>query len=71
MKLILDIQENNRVPFFLEMLEGLEYVKVQKQVKDKKKSKAVSDLAAAFEDVKLYEEGKKKLKTARDLINEL
>ena len=33
MKLILDIKENNRVPFFMEMLKGLDYISVIKEVK--------------------------------------
>jgi hypothetical protein len=31
----------------------------------------VLDLVSAFDDVKMYEQGKKKLKTARELLNEL
>jgi hypothetical protein len=71
MKLILDIKENNRVPFFMEMVITLDYISIIKEVKDKKKSQFVSDLAEAFNDVKLHEQGKKKLKSAKDLLNEL
>ena len=71
MKLILDIQENSRVPFFMEMIKSLGYVSVIKEVKDKRKSQFISELAEAFNDVKLHEQGKKKLKSAKDLLNEL
>uniref|UniRef100_A0A0P6C9L6 Uncharacterized protein n=1 Tax=Daphnia magna TaxID=35525 RepID=A0A0P6C9L6_9CRUS len=71
MKLILDIKENNRVPFFMEMLKGLDYISVIKEVKQKRKSQLISDLAEAFDDVKLHEQGKKKLKSAKDVLNEL
>lgn len=71
MKVILDIKENNRTPFFMELIKSLDYISVIKEVKDERKSQFITDLAEAFNDVKLYEQGKKKLKTAKDLLNEL
>jgi hypothetical protein len=71
MKIILDIKENSRVPFFMELVKSLDYISVVKEIKEERKSKFVSDLAEAFNDVKLYEQGKKKLKKAKDLLNEL
>jgi len=71
MKVILDITQNNRIPFFMEMIKSLDYITVVKEVKDEAKSQFVSDLAEAFNDVKLFEQGKKKLKSAKDLLNEL
>lgn len=71
MKLILDINKKSRVSNFMEMLKGLDYVKVVKQIDDAKKSQTISDLAEAFEDVKLHQNGKKKLQTAQELIDEL
>lgn len=70
MKVILDIQDN-RVPFFMELLESLDYVNILKEVKDKEKGKAIQDLIEAFNDVKLHQEGKKQLKSAKDLLDEL
>jgi len=71
MKVILDITQNNRIPFFMEMIKSLDYITVVKEVKDEAKSQFIADLADAFNDVKLYEQGKKKLKSAKDLLNEL
>ncbi len=71
MKIILDIKENNRIPFFMELIKSLDYISVIKEVKEERKSQFITDLAEAFNDVKLYEQGKKKLKTAKDLLNEL
>lgn len=71
MKVILGIKEKNRIPFFMEMVRGLNYVKVVKEIKDPRKGKIVSDLVEAFNDVSEYEKGKKKLKSAKDLLNEL
>lgn len=70
MKIILDIRDN-RMPFFMELVKSLDFISVVKEVKDEKKSQFVSELAEAFNDVKLYEQGKKKLKSAKELLNEL
>ncbi len=70
MKIILDIRDN-RMPFFMELVKSLDFISVVKEVKDEKKSQFVSELAEAFNDVKLYEQGKKKLKLAKELLNEL
>ena len=68
MTIILDIKENSRVPFFMELLKGLKYVNIVKQVDDERKSQFIADLAEAFDDVKLYEQGKKKLKLDRKSV---
>lgn len=71
MKVILDIKESKCAPFFMEMVKSLGYINVVKEIKDKRKNKIVSDLVEAFNDVKEYEQGKKKLKSAKDLLKEL
>ena len=70
MKLILDIPEK-KAPFFVELINSFDYVSILKIVKDPKKSKRVVELVEAFNDVKLHEQGKKKLKTAKEFFNEL
>lgn len=70
MKVILDIRDN-RIPFFMELVKSLDYISVVKEIKDENKSQFITDLAEAFNDAKLYEQGKKKLKSAKDLLNEL
>ena len=70
MKVILDIKDS-RVPFFMELLKSLDYVNIIKEVKNKEKGKAIQDLTEAFNDVKLHQEGKKQLKSAKDLLDEL
>ena len=52
----------------MELLQSLDYVKVIKQVKNEQKSQQLQDLVEAFNDVKLHEQGKKQLKTAKDLL---
>ena len=70
MKVILDIKENH-APFFMELVKSLDYIHVLQEIKDKRKSQFVQDLTEAFNDVKLFEQGKKKLQSAKDLMNEL
>lgn len=70
MKVILDIKENNRVPFFMELVKSLDYISVLKEEKDERKGQFIDGLIEAFNDVKLYEQEKKKLKSAKDLLNE-
>lgn len=70
MKVILDIKEKDRVPFFMELVKSLDYIQVLKEVKDERKSEFITGLADAFNEVKLYEQGKKKLKSAKVLLNE-
>ena len=70
MKVLLDIEES-RASFFMEMIDSLDYIHVLKKIKDKKKEKAIEDIIDAFNDVKLHKEGKKSLKTAEGLLDEL
>ncbi len=71
MKIILDIKDDNRIPFFMELVKSLDYISVVKEVKDKRKGQFIADLAEAFNDVTLHEQGKKKLKSAKELLHEL
>jgi hypothetical protein len=71
MTVILDIKDNRRVPFFMDMLKSLDYINIVREVKEKRKRQLISNLAEAFEDVRLHEQGKKKLKSVKELLNEL
>lgn len=70
MKVILDVRDN-RMMYFMELVKSLDYIRVIKEIKDEDKSQFVADLAESFNDVKLHQQGKKKLKSAKDLLNEL
>jgi hypothetical protein len=70
MKVILDIEESHS-QFFMELVKSLDYINIVKEVRDKRKQKIIKDLAEAFNDVRLHEAGKKKLKTAKQILNEL
>ena len=70
MEVVLDIKDRSRAPFLMELLRSLDYISV-KEVKTERKSRIVSDLKESLEEVKLYEEGKIKLQTFDELLNEL
>jgi glutaredoxin-related protein len=70
MKMILDIPEV-KSNFFQELLNDFDYVNVIKTIKNRQKEQQIADLADAFNDVKLHEQGKKKLKTAKEFFDEL
>ena len=70
MKVVLDIKES-RASFFLELIKSFDYVRVLRQVKDAHKNQSIQELTEAFNDVALYEQGKKKLKSAKELLDDL
>ena len=70
MRIVLDIQENS-LPSFLELIKPIGYIKFVNEIDRGGTAKFVADLAEAFNDVKLYEQGKKELKDAKELLNEL
>lgn len=70
MKVILDIKDN-RIPFFMELVKSLEYISVVKEVKNEQNGSFIEEMAEAFNDVKLHEQGKIKLKSAKSLLDEL
>lgn len=71
MKVILDIKNKRRASFFMELLKSFDYVDILKVVNDPVKERSVLDLNESFQDVKLHLQGKKKLKSAKTLLNEL
>jgi hypothetical protein len=70
MKITLDIK-SNRFPFFMELVKSLKYVQVVEEKKNEHKTQFIRDFIEALDNVKQYEKGKKKLKSAKDLLNEL
>lgn len=69
MKVLLEI-EDKKAPALLRVLKDLKYVKAKK-VKHSRKNEILEGLKEAVEEVKLAKQGKIKLKTAQELLNEL
>lgn len=70
MKVILDVKDENSA-FFLELVRKLDFIEILKLIDNPYKEKEVKEILMAFEDVAKYEKGKKKLKSAKKLLNEL
>jgi len=70
MEVVLSIKDKSKAPFLMDLLKSLDYIRIKK-VKMKRKNRIVSDLRKSLEEVKLYEEGKIKLQTFDELLNEL
>lgn len=68
MKVILDVNEN-KADFVLELLNSLPFIKVV--TVNKKKEKFLKDLQDSVNEVNLAIQGKVKLKSAEEILNEL
>ena len=68
MKLIVEV-EDQKAGFFLELLKQLKFVKIKPI--SPYKSEILEGIKEAVDQVNLAKEGKIKLKSARDLLNEL
>jgi hypothetical protein len=69
MKILIDIQDDD-ANFAIKVLENLSFVKKIKPM-SVSKVELWEDLKEAAQDVKLHKEGRIKLKTAQELLNEL
>jgi phage terminase large subunit len=70
MEVLLNIKDTRRAPFLMELLRSLDYITVKKVEKENENS-LFDDLSEAFEEVKLHEQGKIKLKSLKEVLNEL
>jgi len=68
MKVILDIQDN-RVPFFMELINSLDFVQVEDE--GDSKEAIISNIKRGLEEVKLAKKGKLKTTPAKDFLTEL
>jgi hypothetical protein len=69
MKLLLEIPDN-KIDFAIQVLRSLSFVKNAKPI-SASTAKLWEDLKEAAEQVRLHKQGKIKLKTAQELLNEL
>lgn len=68
MKLLLDIKDN-KAEFILELLKNFSFVKTE--TISPQKARFLKELKGSVEEVKLAKQGKIKLQSARDFLNEL
>ena len=69
MKVLVDIRNEAKVPFILEFLSSQSYIKAKPM--SEPAASLMQDLKEAMNEVKLHRQGKIKLKTAEQLLNEL
>ena len=69
MKVLINTRNESKVPFVMEFLESQSYIKT-KSLSDAG-AKLMEDLKQAMNEVKLHKQGKIKLITAEQLLNEL
>lgn len=69
MKILIDIK-NTKADFALEVLKNLSFVSEAKPISNAAVD-LMDDLNQAVKDVKLHQQGKIKLKTAQQLLDEL
>jgi hypothetical protein len=67
-RVVVDIPDN-KINFFMELVNNLGFKKVQKL--PAKQKEFVDDLKHALDEVELHRQGKIKLQPARDFLNEL
>jgi len=67
-RVVLDIPDN-KINFFMELVNNLGFKKVQKL--SAKQKGFVDDLKHSLNEVELHKQGKIKLQSARDFLNEL
>ena len=68
MKVLLDIKDN-KADFVMELLQNFSFVKVEKI--SKSKAHFLNEFKEAIDEVNLAQQGKVKLKTAEQLLDEL
>jgi hypothetical protein len=68
MRVLLDIKDNKAV-HLMEVLKGLSYVKAK--TISNEKAVLIEEIKEGIENLELAKKGKLKLKTARELYNEL
>ena len=67
-RVVLDIPDD-KINFFMELVNNLGFKKVQRLSKEQKEF--VDDLKNSLNEVELHRQGKIKLQSARDFLNEL
>lgn len=72
MKIILDIKDN-KAAAFLNFIKSLDFIHIHKQedYEEPTKQEILESIKQGMKEVQLHQEGKIKLQSARDFLNEL
>jgi len=69
MKAVLDIRDNSRVPFVMELLNSFSFVKVQPITNEK--ALLLREIREAVDTVNLVKKGKIQARPAKELLDEI
>lgn len=72
MKIRLEIKDN-KAPAFLNFIKSLDFtqIKTQENLDETRKAESLENIAEGLKEVKEYEVGNLKLKSAKEFLNEL
>ncbi len=70
MRVILEVKKE-RFQFFIELVSSLGFVKIVSDTQESKHDQAIEDMKDALNDVKLHQQGLKKLKTIEEFLDEI
>ncbi len=70
MIITLDINDN-KAPAFLNFIKSLDFIKVEDKSDEPTKEDILKSIKDGLTEVKLHSEGKIKLQSARDFLNEI
>ncbi len=70
MIITLDINDN-KAPAFLTFIKSLDFIKVENQSEEPTKIEILKNIKDGLTEVKMHSEGKIKLQSARDFLNEI
>ncbi len=67
---VLKLKDEKKKKFFLELISQFDFIDDIKEIKGKKLNQ-VMDLVDSFNQIELHAKGKKKLKSAKEFLNEI
>ena len=68
---IIRLKDKRKRNFFLELIKQLEFVEIVKPKANPQQVQFIRDLITSFEEVKLHQKGRTKLKSLDQVLNEL
>ena len=69
MTILINVKEE-KYDFLMELLQSFDFVEIDDEP-ERTEEEFKNDLLEAFREVKLHQQGKKKLKTAKEFLDEL
>lgn len=68
---LIKLKDKKKRDFFLELMKQLEFVEVIKPSVSPQKRKLIKEMMSSFEEVRLHQTGKARLKTLDQILDDL